>query len=47
MNAKKTVVVVLHEIHFASRYADHIIAMKHGRVAHEGSPLQVVRDEAL
>ena len=43
----KTVVVVLHDINFASCYADHIIAMKEGRVAHEGSPAQVVQDEVL
>ena len=44
---QKTVVVVLHDINFASCYADHIIAMKNGRVAHEGGPLQVVTDEVL
>lgn len=43
----KTVVVVLHDINFASCYADHIIAMKQGRVAHAGSPAQVVRDDVL
>lgn len=43
----KTVVVVLHDINFASCYADHIIAMKDGYVAHEGSPNQVVQDEVL
>jgi len=44
---QKTVVVVLHDINFASCYADHIIAMKNGRVAHEGAPLQVVTDGVL
>jgi len=43
----KTVVVVLHDINFAACYADHIIAMKDGAVAHEGPPQQVVRDEVL
>lgn len=43
----KTVVVVLHDINFASCYADHIIAMKEGRVAHEGPPAHVVQDEVL
>lgn len=43
----KTVVVVLHDINFASCYADHIIAMKDGRVAHAGGPLQVVTDGVL
>jgi len=44
---QKTVVVVLHDINFASCYADHIIAMKNGRVAHVGGPMQVVTDEVL
>ena len=43
----KTVVVVLHDINFASCYADHILAMKDGRLAYEGSPLQVVQDAVL
>jgi len=43
----KTVVVVLHDINFAACYADHIIAMKDGAVAHEGSPQQVVQDGVL
>jgi iron complex transport system ATP-binding protein len=43
----KTVVVVLHDINFASCYADHIITMKDGRVAHTGTPPEVVRDEVL
>lgn len=44
---QKTVVVVLHDINFASCYADHIIAMKDGHVAHAGGPLQVVTDGVL
>lgn len=43
----KTVVVVLHDINFASCYADHILAMQDGQIAHAGSPLEVVRDEVL
>lgn len=44
---QKTVVVVLHDINFASCYADHIIAMKDGHIAYAGTPLMVVRDEVL
>ena len=44
---QKTVVVVLHDINFASCYADHIVAMQNGRVVHAGSPLQVVQDAVL
>ncbi len=43
----KTVVVVLHDINFASCYADHIIAMKGGRLAHQGSPAELIRDDIL
>ncbi|MDO4591334.1 MAG: ATP-binding cassette domain-containing protein [Comamonadaceae bacterium] len=43
----KTVVLVLHDINFASCYADHIIAMKDGRVADAGSPMDVVTDKVL
>lgn len=43
----KTVVVVLHDINFASGYADHIVAMKDGRVAHAGPPEEVVQDDVL
>ncbi|NQX63475.1 ABC transporter ATP-binding protein [Paenibacillus qinlingensis] len=33
----KTVVLVLHDINFASSYSDHIIAMKDGRIAKKGT----------
>lgn len=34
----KTVVLVIHDINFASAYADHIIAMKNGTILHRGPP---------
>jgi iron complex transport system ATP-binding protein len=43
----KTVVVVLHDINFASCYSDHIIAMRNGRLAWQGTPTEVIRDEIL
>ena len=43
----KTVVMVLHDINFASCYADHIIALKDGRLAMAGTPAEVVQDEVL
>jgi iron complex transport system ATP-binding protein len=43
----KTVVVVLHDINFASCYADHIVAMKDGQLAYIGTPATVVRNEVL
>lgn len=39
----KTVVLVLHDINFASYYADHIIAMQAGRVLLEGTPDDVMQ----
>jgi iron complex transport system ATP-binding protein len=38
----KTIVLVLHDLNLACRYADHIIAMKQGRIVAEGQPSQVI-----
>lgn len=43
----RTIVIVLHDINFASCYADHIVVMKAGRVVHQGTPQQIVRTELL
>ena len=43
----RTVVMVVHDINFAASYADHIIAMKDGRVYCEGPPEAVVQDAVL
>ena len=43
----KTVVLVLHDINFASWYSDHIVAMKHGKVAAQGSASAMIRPEVL
>ncbi|MFT3689056.1 ABC transporter ATP-binding protein [Paenirhodobacter sp.] len=43
----KTVVMVMHDINFASRYSDHIVAMRAGRVVHQGPPETVITSEAL
>ncbi|MFJ6658950.1 ABC transporter ATP-binding protein [Streptomyces sp. NPDC091377] len=40
----RTVVMVLHDLNQASRYADHIVALKQGRVAGEGTPGEVVTE---
>ncbi|MFE0102892.1 ABC transporter ATP-binding protein [Streptomyces sp. NPDC059009] len=42
----RTVVAVLHDINQACRFADHLVAMKDGRVAAEGDPTDIV-DAAL
>jgi iron complex transport system ATP-binding protein len=38
----KTIVVVLHDLNLACRYADHIIAMKSGAILIEGHPREVI-----
>ncbi|MDW8805976.1 ABC transporter ATP-binding protein [Streptomyces scabiei] len=43
----RTVVMVLHDLNQACRYADHIIAMKGGRIAAEGAPADVITAETV
>ena len=43
----KTIVLVLHDINFASVYSDYIVCMQSGRVAHQGTPEQVVTPEIM
>lgn len=43
----KTIVVVLHDINFASAYADRIVAMCDGKVAHEGPVAAVITEEVV
>jgi iron complex transport system ATP-binding protein len=43
----KTVVVVVHDINFASCYSDHIVAMKNGRVLCQGGAEEVITTEKL
>lgn len=38
----KTIIIVLHDLNLACRYADHIIAMKRGAILAEGSPIDVI-----
>ena len=38
----RTIVLVLHELNDASRYADHIIAMRDGAILTQGTPQEVV-----
>ncbi|MDV7644932.1 ABC transporter ATP-binding protein [Acinetobacter oleivorans] len=43
----KTVVMVIHDLNFASCYADTIIAMKNGKVIHNGSPDELIVPDLL
>lgn len=44
---KKTVVMVIHDLNFASHYADFIIAMKDGKIAVQGTPSQLIEEQTL
>ncbi|TWT24685.1 ABC transporter ATP-binding protein [Planomicrobium sp. CPCC 101110] len=43
----KTVVIVLHDINFASVYSDRIVAMKNGRVIKDGTTAEIIQSAAL
>lgn len=43
----KTVIMVLHELNQAARFADHIIAMKAGEVRFQGTPAEIFTAEML
>jgi iron complex transport system ATP-binding protein len=43
----KTVVLVIHDINFASCYSDSIVAMRQGRLIHQGPPAKIMQPEVL
>lgn len=43
----RTIVIVLHDINFAGHYADHICAVKDGKVVEFGTPDTIMTDEVL
>ncbi|MEV7600147.1 ABC transporter ATP-binding protein [Kitasatospora sp. NPDC089797] len=43
----RTVVAVLHDLNQAARYADHLVAMRDGRVVAQGAPREVVTAELV
>ncbi|MDT0543499.1 MULTISPECIES: ABC transporter ATP-binding protein [unclassified Streptomyces] len=43
----RTVVMVLHDLNQACRYADHVVAMKAGRIVAEGAPAEVITAETV
>ncbi|QIX28537.1 ABC transporter ATP-binding protein [Nocardioides sp. JQ2195] len=42
-----TIVMVLHDLNLSARYADHLVAMRDGKVAAEGTPHDVVSEEVV
>jgi iron complex transport system ATP-binding protein len=45
--AGRTIVVVLHDLNLACRYAHHVVAMRDGRVVASGTPTDVVTAETM
>ena len=43
----RTVVAVLHDLNLASRYADHLVAMRGGKIVAEGAPTDVVTPKVI
>ncbi|MCZ0870957.1 ABC transporter ATP-binding protein [Peribacillus sp. AS_2] len=43
----KTVIIVIHDINFASCYSDYIVALKDGKVVHNGPTEQVINTNVL
>jgi len=43
----RTIVMVLHELNMASRFADYIIGMKEGKIVAKGPPVNVITSENL
>ncbi len=43
----RTVVIVLHDLNLACRYAHHMVAMRDGRIVAEGSPAEIVTAETV
>jgi iron complex transport system ATP-binding protein len=43
----KSVVLVLHDLNYASCYSDHVIAMRDGKVAFQGTPEELMRPDVL
>lgn len=43
----KTIVIVIHDINFASVYSDYILAMKNGELVYQGTPIQIMNSAIL
>ena len=43
----KTVVIVIHDINFASCYSDYIVAMKNGKLVHQGEVNHIMQSPVL
>lgn len=44
---RKTIVLVLHDLNLAARYADHIVVLDHGDIQSQGTPPEVLTPDLL
>ncbi|USG66191.1 ABC transporter ATP-binding protein [Brevibacillus ruminantium] len=44
---KRTIVMVVHDLNHATRFADHVVAIRNGRLEAEGTPSEVVTAETM
>lgn len=44
---KRTIIMVVHDLNHATRYAHHVVAIKKGTVISEGTPFEVMTEEML
>jgi iron complex transport system ATP-binding protein len=47
LNQGRTIVMVLHDLNQACRYADYLIAMKNGQIYAQGSPEQIITETTV
>ncbi|NFR87679.1 MULTISPECIES: ATP-binding cassette domain-containing protein [unclassified Clostridium] len=43
----KTVIIVIHDINFASCYSDYIVALKNGKVVNQGKTSEIIKKDIL
>ncbi|WP_251421522.1 ABC transporter ATP-binding protein [Veillonella agrestimuris] len=43
----KTIIMVIHELNEAARFADYLVAMKKGRILYEGTPYEIFHNDML
>lgn len=43
----KTIILVIHDINFASVYSDYMIALRHGKLHHHGTPKETMKAEII
>ena len=43
----KTIIMVIHELNEAARFADYLVAMKDGKIQYEGTPHDIFHNEML